>query len=148
MPHPRRPAWLVLIHQLPPSPAYLRVRVRRRLHKLGAFPLKQTVYVLPNSDEALEDLQWLRREIEGEGGSAMIAEAHFIEGVTAREIQSGIAERRPSAARPTSGKRDRVRPGRIWVTRKSVFVDRIASAWLIRRFIDRKAKFRFVSARD
>src|ERR1051325_2523448 len=92
MPHPRRPAWLVLIHQLPPSPAYLRVRVRRRLHKLGAFPLKQTVYVLPNSDEALEDLQWLRREIEGEGGSAMIAEAHFIEGVTSSGLSVNSGE--------------------------------------------------------
>jgi len=30
------------------------------------------------------------------------------------------------------------------VTRKGVFVDRIASAWLIRRFIDPDARFRFV----
>jgi hypothetical protein len=33
---------------------------------------------------------------------------------------------------------------RTWVTRKGVFVDRIASAWLIRRFIDRDARFKFV----
>lgn len=31
--------------------------------------------------------------------------------------------------------------GRTWATRKSLWVDRMASAWLIRRFIDRKAKF-------
>lgn len=31
--------------------------------------------------------------------------------------------------------------GRIWATRKNLWVDRMASAWLIRRFIDRKAKF-------
>ncbi len=31
--------------------------------------------------------------------------------------------------------------GRIWATRKHLWVDRMASAWLIRRFIDRKAKF-------
>jgi hypothetical protein len=37
-----------------------------------------------------------------------------------------------------------VQPGRTWVTRSGVFVDRIASAWLIRRFIDPKAKFKFV----
>jgi hypothetical protein len=36
--------------------------------------------------------------------------------------------------------------GRTWVTRDNVFVDRIASAWLIRRFIDRGAKFKFVSS--
>jgi hypothetical protein len=35
----------------------------------------------------------------------------------------------------------------VWVTRKGVFVDRMASAWLIRRFIDPQARFRFVGAR-
>jgi hypothetical protein len=34
--------------------------------------------------------------------------------------------------------------GRTWVTRKNVHVDRIASAWLILRFIDSKAKLKFV----
>jgi hypothetical protein len=33
----------------------------------------------------------------------------------------------------------------VWVTRRGVFVDRIASAWLIRRFIDPKARFKFVA---
>lgn len=33
---------------------------------------------------------------------------------------------------------------RTWVTRKGVQVDRIASAWLIRRFIDKAARFKFV----
>jgi hypothetical protein len=32
----------------------------------------------------------------------------------------------------------------VWVTRRGVYVDRIASAWLIRRFIDPAATFRFV----
>lgn len=34
--------------------------------------------------------------------------------------------------------------GRTWVTRQGVQVDRIASAWLIRRFIDEAARFKFV----
>ena len=33
--------------------------------------------------------------------------------------------------------------GRVWVTRPRPGVDRAASAWLIRRFVDRKARFRF-----
>jgi hypothetical protein len=33
---------------------------------------------------------------------------------------------------------------RVWVTRQGVHVDRIASAWLIRRFIDPEAVFKFV----
>ncbi len=35
--------------------------------------------------------------------------------------------------------------GRTWVTRMGVHVDRIASAWLIRRFIDPEARFKFVA---
>ncbi len=33
---------------------------------------------------------------------------------------------------------------RTWVTRRGVQIDRIASAWLIRRFIDKGARFKFV----
>ena len=33
---------------------------------------------------------------------------------------------------------------RVWVTRQGVQIDRIASAWLIRRFIDADARFKFV----
>jgi len=35
--------------------------------------------------------------------------------------------------------------GRVWVTRKDVHADRIASAWLIRRFVDAEARFKFVA---
>ena len=37
--------------------------------------------------------------------------------------------------------------GAIWVTRSGVMVDRIASAWLIHRFIDPAARFKFVLSR-
>jgi hypothetical protein len=33
--------------------------------------------------------------------------------------------------------------GKVWVTRPDVRIDRLASAWFIRRFIDAKARFRF-----
>lgn len=33
---------------------------------------------------------------------------------------------------------------RTWVTRKGIKVDRIASAWLVRRFLDARARFRFI----
>ncbi|MGB5019707.1 chromate resistance protein ChrB domain-containing protein, partial [Sphingorhabdus sp.] len=36
---------------------------------------------------------------------------------------------------------------RVWVTRRHVHVDRIASAWLIRRFIDPEASFKFVEGK-
>lgn len=34
--------------------------------------------------------------------------------------------------------------GRIWVTRASPHIDRLATAWLVRRFIDSRARFKFV----
>jgi hypothetical protein len=37
--------------------------------------------------------------------------------------------------------------GHVWVTRRVVHVDRIGSAWLIRRFIDPQASFKFVPAK-
>src|SRR5687768_3455308 len=139
--------WLLFIHQLPPKPDYLRVKVRRRLHRLRALALKNTIYVLPNTAEALEDFQWLRAEIVEAGGSAVISEASFVAGISDEEIATmlwagpGEAEAESGAAAP-----ERVEPGRTWVTREGVFVDRIASAWLIRRFIDPRARFKFVSA--
>jgi hypothetical protein len=36
--------------------------------------------------------------------------------------------------------------GRTWVTRKNVHVDRMACVWLVRRFIDPDAKFKFVAS--
>ena len=36
---------------------------------------------------------------------------------------------------------------RVWVTRTGVHIDRMASAWLIRRFIDPEASFKFVPSR-
>jgi len=36
----------------------------------------------------------------------------------------------------------------LWVTRHKPHVDRCASAWLIKRFIDREARFDFISKED
>src|SRR6476661_986702 len=146
---PLRRRWLLLIHQLPPKPDYIRVKVRRRLRRLGAVPVKKTVYALPSGAEALEDFEWLRREIEADGGSAVIAEAEFLEGISDEELDAMIeAERENAGGEETPTARiDRVQSGRIWVTRDGVNVDRIASAWLIRRFIDKRARFKFVPAR-
>jgi hypothetical protein len=61
--------------------------------------------------------------------------------------RSGAAAAGPAA--PAGAARDRVDVrGRTWVTREGVFVDRIGSAWLIRRFIDPDATFKFVAGRS
>jgi len=36
----------------------------------------------------------------------------------------------------------------LWVTRHKPHVDRCTSAWLIKRFIDKEAKFKFISQED
>jgi len=146
----RKRRWLLLIHQLPPKPDYVRVKVRRRLRRLGAVPIKKTVYALPISDEALEDFVWLRREIEGDGGSAVIAEAEFVEGITDEELDTMLESERAGDRKEEQAlvvNPDAIKPGHTWVTREDVHVDRITSAWLIRRFIDKKARFKFVAAR-
>ena len=210
--------WLLLLHQLPAKPAYLRVKVWRRLQALGAVPVKNAVHVLPATAEAQEDFAWLRREIIEGSGEAMVCEARFVDGLSDREIQelfrqardadyhaladearalaasleaAGSSEQRAEARRQLARLRTRlgqivaidffgasgreVADGllrglegelgaaeealeppaaaygrledRVWVTRQDVHVDRIASAWLIRRFIDPKARFKFVPAK-
>src|SRR5512144_3413769 len=82
--------WLLLIHQLPPKPDYLRVKVRRRLQRLGAVPLKRTVYALPAGEQAREDFEWLAREIATDGGEAALCEATFLHADTDRRLTQAI----------------------------------------------------------
>jgi hypothetical protein len=212
--------WLLLIHAIPPQPAYFRAKVGRRLARVGAVALKNSVYVLPAREQPREDFQWIAREILDEGGEATVCEASFVEGLRNDHVEAlfraarqadyaelgeearaalralgprtkkrgvpafdaraelarlrkrlvdvlaidffGAQGREPAEAaiaaleaRLDEAPRAAAAPGkparadyqgRTWVTRKNVHVDRIASAWLIRRFIDPKAKFRFVAS--
>ena len=64
------------------------------------------------------------------------------------ELSRKLAATQARAAEATAGPNGR--PGvselhaRTWVTRTGIHVDRIASAWLIKRFIDRQATFKWV----
>jgi hypothetical protein len=81
-------SWLLLIHQLPPKPAYLRVKIWRRLQGLGAIAIKGSVYALPAGEQSLEDFQWLLREIEEGGGEAAICEANLVDGLSDQEVRA------------------------------------------------------------
>jgi hypothetical protein len=216
--------WLLLIHQLPAKPAYLRVKVWRRLQALGAVAVKNAVYALPANEQTQEDFQWILKEITEGGGEAMICEAQLIDGISDQEVRSLFTAARdedyePIAKEATAlaealrqdlnamtqvegraqltrlkaklaqvvaidffgangretvdglltGLESKLTEGtavetsengaahqtaalahlkdRTWVTRQGVHVDRIACAWLIRRFIDPKARFKFVSGK-
>ena len=142
------------MQQVPAKPDYLRVKLWRRLQRLRAVPLKNSVWALPDTDAAMEDFQWLRREVENDGGEAIICRADLVAGVTEQqrtallslarniEAQAGATNTRFSGAAMTTSATEM--RGRAWVTRSGVGVDRIASAWLIRRCIDPEAQFRFV----
>lgn len=58
-------------------------------------------------------------------------------------LERQLSDRR-TGERPTPGIATESFHGRTWVTRARVGVDRMASAWLIRKFIDPAAEFKFV----
>src|SRR5947209_123111 len=82
------PGWLLLIHQIPPKPNYLRIKIWRRLQRLGAVGIKNSVYVLPRSDQAQEDFQWIQQEIVKAGGDASICEVRFVQGLSDDEVEA------------------------------------------------------------
>ena len=79
LPRPASRRWLLFVHQLPASPSNLRVRTWRRLQQLGAMPVKQAVYVLPDTPSAREDFEWLKAEVKGAGGDASVFAADSVD---------------------------------------------------------------------
>ena len=219
-----RRRWLLFVHQLPSNPSNLRVRTWRRLQQLGAIPIKQAVYVLPDTPGTREDFEWLKVEVKGAGGDASVFTADSIDALSddalmdefrrsredaysalGRDVEKALKQtsrnrqpraiRGPGIDRPLqvfrerlaaiekidffgSAGRDRVTAllqqlvnrstagrvagtsapaasgdatayrGRLWITRPRPGVDRMASAWLIRRFIDPQARFGFATDPD
>src|SRR5262245_59447108 len=113
---------LILVHQLPPRPSNLRVRVWRRLQQVGAVVLRNSLYVLPSTDEAREDFNWVREEIVASGGEVSVFEASTVDGYTDAELvqqfraarnaeyQTLAAEIRAERSNSRSGGRGRKRP--------------------------------------
>ena len=225
----QRREWILLIHQLPPKPTNLRVRIWRKLQRLGAVAIKNSVYVLPANEKTQEDFQWLKQEIQTAGGEAAVFRAGSVEGATDEEIIAAFRkardeefaavsaefdgltgaiagqsrgkhlsagrltaheteidklhaelerivandffdakgrasafiayERCQKAIRVTQGparkaalriaKRGTLEvanyQGRRWVTRRNLHIDRLASAWLIKQFIDKRPRFYFIA---
>src|SRR5256885_2524869 len=90
----KKPEWILLIHQLPPKPTNLRVRIWRKLQKLGAVAIKNSVYVLPANEKTHEYFQWLKQEIEAAGGEATVFQAASVEGATDEEIMAAFRKAR------------------------------------------------------
>jgi hypothetical protein len=87
-------------------------------------------------------LRGLRRDL-----AALVAIDYF-PGEARRQTEAALAVLESAASGEPSASAGQIRrlasadySGQTWATRKNLWVDRMASAWLIRRFIDRKAKF-------
>jgi hypothetical protein len=79
-------SWLLLIYQLPSRHSPARVKVWRRLQRIGAVLLKNSAWVMPESDDAREDFEWLKAEIVASGGEAMVLVAHAPQKATDDEV--------------------------------------------------------------
>jgi len=86
--------WLLLLHQVPPNPPYLRAKILRRLRQIGAFALKNSAYLLPDSEEAAEDFQWLLKEIQTDGGDGWVLRTELVAGLTDDSIKGSFREMR------------------------------------------------------
>lgn len=77
---------------------------------------------------------------------AEIAAIDFFESPKRKETERMLArlERKQPQSRRTGTQRTAPPKGGTWVTRRGIKIDRIASAWLVRRFVDPSARFRFV----
>ena len=87
-------AWLLLIYQLPSRQSPARVKVWRRLQRIGAVLLKNSAWAMPESDEAREDLEWLKAEIVASGGEAMVLVGHASQQATQEEIVAAFRDAR------------------------------------------------------
>lgn len=76
------------------------------------------------------------------GGAGRERVVTLLAGLEAASLPAAKGRVRPPAGEPADAARYH---GRLWVTRPRPAVDRMASAWLIRRFIDRTARFAFIT---
>src|SRR5436190_347560 len=90
--------WLLLIHQIPAHPLYLRARIRTRLSRAGAVPIKNSVYTLPARAGALAELNAVAHEIRQAGGEAHVCEVRFDDADLERLAAAYAAQRQAEYA--------------------------------------------------
>jgi hypothetical protein len=74
--------WLLLTYTLPAEPSALRVKIWRKLKRMGALLLQDALWVLPARAATREQYQWLAAEIAEMGGQALYWEAQLVMGMT------------------------------------------------------------------
>ena len=190
--------WLFFSFSVPSRLQGFRVKIWRRLNALGAVQIKNSIYVLPANAQSQEQLTWMGKETDEQGGeSLIIANGNLLNiadlqvaaaftkardedyGALSEEIRAVVAEpdsqerlaalrkfekrleairtidffpsgkgaalqkmldeaqRAPVEGHPVISLADAARyRQKNWVTRANPYVDRLASFWLVKRFID------------
>jgi ChrB, C-terminal domain/Protein ChrB, N-terminal len=145
-------SWLFLLFNLPAKQSSGRVKVWRRLKKFGAIQLKTSTYVLPDEPVHYERFQFSNQLQKLRQRYQEIREIDYFQSPRGEDLQRLLqkAEALESPEKkPETTKRLRVGDYRdkTWLTRPCPEIDRVGSAWLIRKFIDPSAKFVFAIKR-
>jgi hypothetical protein len=107
------------------------------LARLGPRKAQTAVARLRRSFDRLSGIDFFPGEASRQAANAIAALEQRLQELYSR------GEPRPSRRRPRRLDGTRYRR-RVWATRKDPWVDRLASAWLIKRFIDRDARFAWI----
>ncbi len=78
--------WMLLVYKVPNEPTSGRVFVWRKIKKLGAILLHDSVWVLPATRRTREQLRWLANEIVELDGQATLWESQLILGVDEEKL--------------------------------------------------------------
>ena len=110
----------------------------RGLRHLSPSELTRLQRRLQREYEAVLAIDFFPNEASAESAAAWTDLGKRIEQLLSpdepHDARGGIARLDPAAYR-----------GRTWATRRRLWVDRVASAWLIRRFVDPEARFRWLA---
>ena len=190
--------WFFFSFSVPSRLQGFRVKIWRRLNALGAVQIKNSIYVLPASEQTQEHLVWMSKETDEQGGESLVIangcllnidDAQIVAAFTRVRDEDYLAlgeEIRATVAEPDSAERqavlrklekrleairaidffpsgkgpalqkllDEAQHSQVipkilvpqadarsymqktWVTRANPYVDRLASFWLVKRFID------------
>ncbi len=72
--------WMLLVYKVPNEPSAARVYVWRKLKKLAAVLIHDSVWVLPATPQTREHFQWLATEIDEMEGEATVWESRLAMG--------------------------------------------------------------------
>jgi len=113
--------------------------VSKTLPRLGHRKAQTAVQRLQRSFDKLSEIDFFPGQAKLQAAEAIAA--------LKRSLQEAYSRGEPRASRKRLRLVDKTRyQKRVWATRKTPWVDRLASAWLIKRFVDRDARFVWIES--